>query len=153
VAVEHLGHLDFQLIGADVGQEAQAATVDAQYRDIVPGQCPRGAKQTAIAADHYHHVAHFTEHFTRRGLQTMTGQHLGDGVFKDHVHVPLKQEFFQSANRVEHLRAAQTTYDADIAKLLHGAPAGFNTCENNDYGRKTTIDKTLSALRTAMLGQ
>jgi len=59
--------------------------------------------------------------------------------------MPLEQEFFQSANRIEHLRAAQTTYDADIAKLLHGAPAGFYACENYDYGRKTTIDKTLSA--------
>ena len=73
VAIEHFGDLDFQLVGTDVGQEAQAATVDPQYRDIVPGQRPGRAQQTAITTDHYHHVAHFTEHFARRGLQAMAG--------------------------------------------------------------------------------
>ena len=84
----------------------------------------------------------------------MAGQHFGDGVFEDHVHVPLEQEFFQSANRVEHLRTAQTTNDADITKVLHEAPAGYVTSENSDYGRKDTIDKTLSAReQKAMLAE
>ena len=63
VAVKHFSNLDLQLIGADVGQKAQTATVDTQYRDIVPGQRAGGAQQTAIAADHNHHVADFAKHF------------------------------------------------------------------------------------------
>jgi len=69
----------------------------------VTGQCTGCAEQTAIAADHNHHVTDLAEHLTRRGLQAVPRQDLGDGVFKDHVHVPLKQKFFQSANRIEHL--------------------------------------------------
>ncbi len=53
----------------------------------------------------------------------MTGQHFGDGVLENHVQVALEQEFLQSANGVEHLRATEATDDTDIAKLLHGAPA------------------------------
>jgi len=63
MAIKHFGHFDFQLIGADIGQKAQAATVDTQHRNIVPGQGAGGAQQTAISADHNHHVADFAEHF------------------------------------------------------------------------------------------
>jgi hypothetical protein len=55
----------------------------------------------------------------------MAGQYFGNGVFENHMQVALEEEFFQSANGVEHLRAAKATDDTDIAKLLHGAPAGL----------------------------
>src|SRR3546814_6068552 len=89
--------------------------------------------QTAIAADHDHHVTDFTEHLARRSLQAVSGQDFGDGIFEDHVQVPLQEETFEPANGVQHLRTAQATDDADIAKLLHGAPA--RVC----VGRKTRL--------------
>ncbi|MNF36320.1 hypothetical protein D3C84_172080 [compost metagenome] len=124
MAVEHFGDLDLQLVRANVGQESQAATVDPQHRCVVPGQRAGGAQQAAIATDHNHQVTDFTQHLARRGLQAVAGQHFGDGVLEDHVQVPLEQELFQSANSVQHLGAAETADDTDIAKLLHGAPAG-----------------------------
>ena len=54
----------------------------------------------------------------------MTGQHFGDGVFEYHVQVTIEQKAFQSADGIQHLRTAQATDDADITKLLHGAPIG-----------------------------
>ncbi|MNI81385.1 hypothetical protein D3C73_1379940 [compost metagenome] len=62
MAVEHFGDFDFELVGADIGEKAQAATVDTQHRDVVLGQGARGAEQAAITADHNHHVTHFAEH-------------------------------------------------------------------------------------------
>jgi hypothetical protein len=53
----------------------------------------------------------------------MARQHLSDGVFKDHMQVTSEQKFLQPADGVENLGAAQPTDDADIPKLLHGAPA------------------------------
>ena len=128
-------------------------TVDPKVarRERFARQGARGAEHAAVAADHHDQVADLAEDLPRTGLQAMTGQHFGDGVLEDHVQVAIEEEFFQSANRIEHLRAAQTTYDADITKLLHEAPAGYVTGENDDYGRKHTIDKTLSALQHAML--
>ncbi|MNH27918.1 hypothetical protein D3C79_880470 [compost metagenome] len=123
VAVEHFGDLLFQLVGADVGEEAQVASVDAQHRNVVPGQGAGGAQQAAVAADHDDQVADLAQQLAGRGLQAMAGQHFGDGVLEDHVQVALEEEFFQSANGVEHLRAAKAADDTDIAKLLHGAPA------------------------------
>ncbi len=63
--VKHFGAFDLQLVGADVGQKAQAATVDAQHRNVMPGQCPRRAQQAAVAADHNDHVADLAEHLAR----------------------------------------------------------------------------------------
>ena len=125
VTVEHLSHFDFQLVRPNVGQKTQTAAVDPQHRDVMAGQRTGRAQQTAITAHDNHHVTDFAEQFARGSLQAMTGQHLTDRVFKNHVHVPFKQEFFQSANRIEHLRTAQTTNDDDITKLLHEAPARF----------------------------
>ncbi|MNG04055.1 hypothetical protein D3C84_871610 [compost metagenome] len=65
VAVEYFGDFDFQFIGANIGQETEAATVDAEHRNIVSGQCACGAKQAAVTADHNHHVTDFTEHLAR----------------------------------------------------------------------------------------
>jgi len=65
MAVEDLGHFDFQLIGTDIGEETQAATVDPQHRHVMPRQGPRRAQQAAIAADHDDHVTDFAEHFAR----------------------------------------------------------------------------------------
>ena len=78
----------------------------------------------------------------------MAWQHFSDAVFEDHVQVTIEQKPFQSADGIQHLGTAQATDDADIAKLLHGAPAG-NLCgdEKHDYGRKPRIDKILSASR------
>ena len=53
----------------------------------------------------------------------MARQYFGDGVFEDHMQVAGEQKFLQPANGVENLGAAQSTDDADITKLLHGAPA------------------------------
>ncbi|MNM96024.1 hypothetical protein D3C81_1084880 [compost metagenome] len=122
MAVEHFGDLLFQLVRADVGQKAQVAAVDAQHRNVVPGQGAGGAEQAAVATDDDHQVAHFTQQLAGRGLQAMAGQDFGDGVLEDDVQMPLQQEFFQSANGIEHLGAAQPSDDTDIAKLLHGAP-------------------------------
>jgi hypothetical protein len=55
----------------------------------------------------------------------MARQDFSDGVLEDHVQVAFQQELFQSADGVQHLGTAQATDNADIAKLLHGAPAGF----------------------------
>jgi hypothetical protein len=41
------------------------------------------------------------------------------------MQVAFQQEFFQPADGVQHLGTAQATDNADIAKLLHGAPAGL----------------------------
>ncbi|MNS23151.1 hypothetical protein D3C72_549580 [compost metagenome] len=135
MAVEHFGDFDFQLVGANIGQEPEAATVDAQHRNIVFGQGPGGAQQAAVPADHNHHVTDFAEHLARRRLQAVARQDFGDGVFEDHVQVTIEQKAFQSADGIEHLRTAEASDDADIAKLLHGAPAG-NLCddEKHDYG-------------------
>ncbi|MNM84978.1 hypothetical protein D3C81_970830 [compost metagenome] len=125
VAIQHFGDLGFQLIGTDVGEETQAAAVDAEHRNIVLGQRPGSAEQTAVTTDHDDHVADFAEHLARRGLQAVPWQHFGDGVFEDHVQVTIEQKPFQSADGIQHLGTAQATDDADIAKLLHGAPAGI----------------------------
>ena len=53
----------------------------------------------------------------------MARQDFGDGVFEDHVQVTIEQKPFQSADGIQHLGTAQATDDADITKLLHGAPA------------------------------
>ena len=53
----------------------------------------------------------------------MTGQHFGNGVFENHMQVMSEQKLLQPANGVENLGTAQPTDDADITKLLHGAPA------------------------------
>ena len=118
---QHLGDLDLQLVRLDVGEKTQAATVDAQHRDLVAGQGARGAEHAAVAADHHDQVADLAEDLPRTGLQAMTGQHFGDGVLEDHMQVTLEQELLQAADGVEHLGAAQAADDADIAKLLHGA--------------------------------
>lgn len=76
----------------------------------------------------------------------MAGQDFGDGVFEDHVQVSIEQKAFQSADGIQHLRTAQATDDADITKLLHGAPEVCDG-EKHDYGRKRGIDKILSATR------
>ncbi|MNM51800.1 hypothetical protein D3C81_628680 [compost metagenome] len=123
MAVEHFGDLYFQLIGADIGEKTQAATVDAQHRRVVLGQRPGGAEQAAIAANDDDQVTDLTQQLARRGLQAVAGQDFSDRVFEDDVQMPFQQEFFQSANSIEHLRATEAADDTDIAKLLHGAPA------------------------------
>ncbi len=99
----------------------------------MPRQRPRGTEQATVAAHHDDHVAHFAEHLARRGLQAVARKNLGDGVFEDHVQVAIEQEFFQPADGVQHLGTAQATDNADIAKLLHGAPADMGC------GKKETI--------------
>ena len=89
----------------------------------MPGQRAGSAQQAAVAADHDDQVADLAQQLAGGRLQAMTGQHFGNGVLEDHVQVAIEEEFFQSANGVEHLRAAKATDDTDIAKLLHGAPA------------------------------
>ncbi|MNJ39114.1 hypothetical protein D3C77_339790 [compost metagenome] len=123
MAVEHFGDLYFQLVRADIGEKAQAATVDAQHRRVVLGQGPGGAEQAAIAANDDDQVTDLTQQLARRGLQAVAGQDFSDRVFEDDVQMPFQQEFFQSANSIEHLRATEAADDTDIAKLLHGAPA------------------------------
>ena len=58
---EHLRHLHFQLIGANIGEKAQAATVDAQHRHLMPRQGAGGAEHAAIAADHDHQITYLAE--------------------------------------------------------------------------------------------
>ncbi|MNZ40378.1 hypothetical protein D3C78_578960 [compost metagenome] len=123
VAVKHCGDLFFQLVRANIGEEAQVAAVDPQDRDVVPCQSTGGAEQAAVTADDDDQVAYFAQQLARGGLQAVARQHFGNGVLEDHVQVALEEEFFQSANGVEHLRAAKAADDTDIAKLLHGAPA------------------------------
>src|SRR5450830_270811 len=64
----------------------------------------------------------------------MARQDLGDGVLEDDVQVPRQEEFLQPANGIQHLRTAQAANDADIAKLLHGAPAGSGTGKGEIMG-------------------
>ncbi|MNJ18384.1 hypothetical protein D3C77_126840 [compost metagenome] len=123
MTVEHFGDLYLQLVRADIGEKAQAAAVDTQHRGVVLGQGTGGAEQAAVAAYHDDQVADLTQQLARGRLQAVAGQDFGDGVLEDHVQMPLQQEFFQSANGIEHLGATEAADDTDIAKLLHGAPA------------------------------
>jgi hypothetical protein len=59
------------------------------------------------------------------------------------MQVPLQEEALETANGVQHLGTAQATDDADIAKLLHEAPARSATGEKPDYGRNRAVDKIL----------
>ena len=56
------------------------------------------------------------------GLQAMARQHLGDGILENHMQLAIEKKLLQAANGIEHLGTAQTTDDADIAKLIHGTP-------------------------------
>ncbi|MNG81718.1 hypothetical protein D3C79_403750 [compost metagenome] len=123
MAVEHFGDLGFQLVGADIGEETQVATVDPQHRNVVPGQRAGGAEQAAVATDHDDQVTDLAQQLARGRLQAVAGQDFGDGVLENHMQMAFEEEFFQSANGVEHLRATEAADDTDIAKLLHGAPA------------------------------
>ena len=44
--------VDSSAVGIDLGQEADAAGVDAQDRDVDSGQRPRGAQKGSVAAEH-----------------------------------------------------------------------------------------------------
>jgi hypothetical protein len=64
------------------------------------------------------------------------------------VQVTIEQKAFQSADGIQHLGTAQATDDADIAKLLHGAPKGrAATAKSTIMGESRGIDKILSASR------
>jgi hypothetical protein len=53
--------------------------------------------------------------------------------------VALEQKLFQPADGVQHLGTAQATDNADIAKLLHGAPAGFGFCKKERLWAKAGV--------------
>jgi hypothetical protein len=50
------------------------------------------------------------------------------------MQVPRDQKFLESANGLHHLSTAQATNDADVSKLLHGAPAGLMHVKNAIMG-------------------
>jgi hypothetical protein len=89
---------------------------------VVASQGAGGAEQAAIAPHDNHQVAHLAQQFAGGRLQAVARQHVGDGVFENHVQVPFHQEFLQPANGIQHLGAAKAADDTNIAKLLHGAP-------------------------------
>jgi len=78
----------------------------------------------------------------------VAGEDFGDGVFEDHMQVAFQQEFFQPADGVQHLGTAQATDNADIAKVLHGAPAGLGVWQRTTImGERLRQAKSFVAAR------
>jgi hypothetical protein len=64
------------------------------------------------------------------------------------MQVAFQQEFFQPADGVQHLGTAQATDNADIAKLLHGAPAGCGVWQKRTImGERPSQAKSFVAVK------
>ncbi len=115
------------VLGRDVGEEAEAATIDAEQRHAARGDMPSGVQQCAVAANGHHDVDALRELRFGDDLDAISerwGVRLPWGEYLDAAFTKMSEQLLR---RFRNAWLAQTSPEADRFELLRHPSAFFLT--------------------------
>jgi hypothetical protein len=124
LAAQHRCQRLAKAIDRDVGDEAQAALVDADERYVEARQLACDAQHRAVAADHDSHVALAPEVIGLDGVIARQAGGQGGGPFERHVQPLAGEELGHLVEQFAHALGLRLAHDGSVTEALRGTRRG-----------------------------
>src|SRR5690606_29909333 len=114
---QDLAQTGFDLVGQDVGEEAETTTVDAHHGQALLGQHGGGFQHAAVAAHHDHELTYGAHFAARAHAEAMRLQEIGDVVVHHDVDsLLLLQKSGEGIEGIDDVAIVAPADDADISE-------------------------------------